>query len=67
MDTIEKSEEKQEEEKYPSNASLEEEQYKVFDYCKEHPGLLVTCVSALVAIISFLLHYAVGRMNYAYL
>lgn len=44
-----------------------ENQYKIFDYFKEHTGLLVTCVSALVAIMSFILHYAVGRMNYAYL
>lgn len=50
----------------PDNASAEN-QYKIFDYFKEHTGLLVTCVSALVAVMSFILHFAVGRMNYAYL
>lgn len=50
----------------PENTPKEND-YKIFDYFKEHTGLLVTCVSALVAIMSFILHYAVGRMNYAYL
>lgn len=45
----------------------EENKYKIFDYFKEHTALLVTCISALVAIMSFILNYAVGRMNYAYL
>lgn len=45
----------------------EKNQYKIFDYFKDHTGLLVTCVSALVAIMSFIFHFAVGRMNYAYL
>jgi len=47
----------------PDNAPAEN-QYKIFDYFKEHTGLLVTCMSALVAIMSFILHFAVGRMNY---
>lgn len=56
------------EEKNASHESTpKDNEYKIFDYFKEHTGLLVTCVSALVAIMSFILHYAVGRMNYAYL
>ena len=50
----------------PDNTPAEN-QYKIFDYFKEHTGLFVTCVSALVAVMSFILHFAVGRMNYAYL
>lgn len=54
-----------------TNASLQnataKNQYKIFDYFKDHTGLLVTCVSALVAIMSFVLRFAVSRMNYAYL
>lgn len=57
----------QEEETVPSDSRSKENPYKIFDYFKEHTGLLVTCVSALVAIMSFILHFAVGRMNYAYL
>ena len=57
----------QEEENVPSDSSPKENPYKIFDYFKEHTGLLVTCVSALVAIMSFILRFAVGRMNYAYL
>lgn len=45
----------------------EENQYIIFDYFKEHTGLLVTCVSALVAIMSCILHFAVARINYAFL
>lgn len=55
------------EEKSLAESDLVEEEYKIFEYFKEHTGLLVTCVSALVAIMSFLLHFAVGRMNYSYL
>ena len=56
------------EEEITSTESIHvENQYKIFEYFKEHTGLLVTCVSALVAIMSFILHFAVGRMNYAYL
>ena len=50
----------------PKNTK-EENQYKILNYFKEHTGLLVTCVSASVAIMSFLLNFAVGRLNYAYL
>lgn len=46
---------------------LDESQYKIFDYFKDHTGLLVTSISALVAITSFVIHFAVNRMNYAYL
>lgn len=45
----------------------EENQYKIFNYFKEHTGLLVTCVSALVAVMSFIFRFAVSRMNYVYL
>lgn len=57
----------QEEENVPSDSSSKENPYKIFDYFKEHTGLLVTSISALVAIMSFILRFAVGRMNYAYL
>lgn len=53
--------------KSSSESISKENEYKIFDYFKEHTGLLVTCVSALVAIMSFILNFAVGRMNYAYL
>lgn len=53
------------------NASPEvtpkENEYKIFDYFKDHTGLLVTSISALVAVMSVILHFAVSRMNYAYL
>lgn len=45
----------------------QEEQYKLFDFFKEHNGFLVTCISALIATMSVIFHFAVGRMNYAYL
>lgn len=57
----------QEKTKIPPEHVPEENKYKIFDYFKGHTGLLVTCISALVAIMSFILNYAVGRMNYAYL
>ena len=44
-----------------------ENQYKIFNYFKDKPAMLIACVSALVAIGSWLLRFAVGRMNYAYL
>ena len=56
-----------EEQKASPESTQKDNEYKIFDYFKEHTGLLVTCVSALVAIMSFILHFAVGRMNYAYL
>ncbi len=56
-----------ENENVPSDSSPKANPYKIFDYFKEHTGLLVTCVSALVAVMSFILRFAVGRMNYAYL
>jgi hypothetical protein len=55
----------QEEENVPSDSSPKENPYKIFDYFKDHTGLLVTSISALVAIMSFILRFAVGRMNYA--
>ena len=57
----------QEEENVPSDSSPKENPYKIFDYFNDHTGLLVTSISALVAIMSFILRFAVGRMNYAYL
>lgn len=53
--------------KSSSESISKENEYKIFNYFKEHTGLLVTCVSSLVAIMSFILNFAVGRMNYAYL
>jgi len=47
--------------------SYSEEQYKILNYFKEHTGFFVACVSALVAMMSFVVRLAMGRMNYAYL
>lgn len=57
----------QEEHNVSSENVPQEEQYKILNFFKEHNGFLVTCVSALVATMSVILHFAVGRMNYAYL
>lgn len=67
MSTETETVEVQEEIKTSSDSASVENQYKIFDYFKEHTGLLVACVSALVATMSFVLNFAVGRMNYAYL
>lgn len=56
-----------EEKKASAESAPKDNEYKIFDYFKKNTGLLVTCVTALVAIMSFILHFAVGRMNYAYL
>lgn len=57
----------QEEKPTSLDNDLDEKQYRIFDYFKDHTGLLVTSISALVAIMSFIIHFAVNRMNYAYL
>lgn len=67
MSTEVKSSELQEQKKESPDGAVEGNQYKIIDYFKERTSLLVTCVSALVAIMSFVLHFAVSRMNYAYL
>ena len=67
MSTETKNKELQEVEHTSPTTSHQEEQYKIFEFFKEHTTLLITCVSAITAIISVILHYAVGRMNYAYL
>lgn len=59
--------ETKEEKTAPAEKTSEVKEYRIFEYFKEHTGLLVTCVSALVAIMSFVLRFAVGRMNYSYL
>lgn len=57
----------QKEVKTSPDSTSEGNQYKIFEYFAEHTGLLVTCISAVVAILSFVIQFAVGRMNYAYL
>lgn len=57
----------QEKKNVSSDSSPKENPYKIFEYFKDHTGLLVTSISALVAVMSFILRFAVGRMNYAYL
>ncbi len=39
----------------------------IYNYFREHTAFLVTCVSAMVAITSFVLNYAISRYNLAYL
>ena len=39
----------------------------IYHYFREHTAFLVTCVSAMVAITSFVLNYAISRYNLAYL
>lgn len=39
----------------------------IYHYFREHTAFLVTCVSAMVAITSFILNYAISRYNLAYL
>lgn len=41
--------------------------YSVYNYMKEHTTVLVACVSAFVAVISFVLNYAASRYTGAYL
>lgn len=41
--------------------------YCILDYFKEHTGLAVTCVSAIVAITSFVFNYAVVLQNAAFM
>lgn len=67
MSTETKNKEMQENELTSSTNFHQDEQYNIFDFFKEHTTLLVTCVSAATATMSVILHYAVGRMNYAYL
>ena len=67
MSTETQSVEAKEENATSPNNTPAENQYKIFDYFKDNTGMLIACVSALVAIGSWLLRFAVGRMNYAYL
>ena len=55
------------EKKVSSSSILEEDQYEIFGYFKDRTGFLIACVSAFVAIMSFVVRFAIGRMNYAYL
>ena len=57
----------QAEEKASPECTPKDNEYKIFDYFKGNTGMLIACVSALVAIGYWLLRFAVGRMNYAYL
>ncbi len=41
--------------------------YGIYHYFKEHTAFLVACVSALVAVVSFILKFAINRCNAAYL
>lgn len=44
-----------------------EETYTAFEYMKEHTGILVTCVSALVAVVSFIVTLAAFAVQQTYL
>lgn len=44
-----------------------EKEYSIFRYLKEHTTLTITCVSATVAVTSFLFHYAIILHNITYL
>ena len=41
--------------------------YRVYNYMKEHTTVLVACVSAFVAVVSFLVNFAVDQYSNAYL
>lgn len=59
------------EEKIENPKIVKEEQtkndYSIFDYLKEHTAFSVTFVSAMVAVVSFVLNYANARFNHSYL
>ena len=45
----------------------DENEYSIYNYLKEHTAFLVACVSAFVAVISFLLNYAASQYTGAFL
>lgn len=57
----------QEQDEGSAENKIKENEYRIFEYFKDNTGMLITCVSAMVAVVSWLLRFAVGRMNYAYL
>ena len=44
-----------------------ERQYSIYNYFKNHPAFLVTCVSAFVAVVSFLLNFAASQYTSSFL
>ncbi len=46
---------------------MERAKYSIFYYCKEHTAFTIACISALVAILSFVIDYAIMLYNHAYL
>lgn len=44
-----------------------EKQYSIYNYFKNHPAFLVTCVSAFVAVVSFLLNFAASQYTSSFL
>lgn len=51
----------------PPKKSLPNEQYRILNYFKDHTGFFVAFISAIVAIISFVIRFAISRLNFAYL
>ncbi len=50
-----------------TNARTEKNKYHIYEYFKEHTGFLIACVSATVAVISFVLNMAVYLQTNSYL
>ena len=42
-------------------------QHSIYDYLREHPTVLIACISGLVAVMSFVFNYAINLYNEAYL
>ena len=67
MDITKEIAEIQKDDKQLPGMPLSDDQYRFFNYFKEHTGFFVACISAVVALMSFVIRFAIGRMNYAYL
>lgn len=51
----------------PQSQVHNERQYSIYNYFKNHPAFLVTCVSAFVAVVSFLLNFAASQYTRSFL
>lgn len=51
----------------PQSKVHNERQYSIYNYFKNHPAFLVTCVSAFVAVVSFLLNFAASQYTNSFL
>lgn len=59
--------ETQERENAVQGRTIDKDKYIIFGYFREHTAFFIACVSAAVAVMSFIINYAVGCYNYAYL